>query len=423
MKIKYLVSFLTFITSLTHADVVTDWNSTLLGVIRAEKTNPPAASRNLAMMHVAIFEAVNGINPTYTSYYLSIKGPHGASTEAAASVAAHDLLVHLYPARQAEFDVKLANQLAPLPYGKSKQGIEWGSFVAGEIIRWRQNDGANQPIFYEPNYLPGMWRPTPPLFAPALLPHWSRVMPFAMTQASQFRPSPPPILTSEVYTAEFDEVKRFGSAGSTDRTSDQTEIAKFWANGAGTATPPGHWNQIAQIIVNQRKTSLEENAALFALLNIALADAAISCWETKYLYNYWRPVSAIREADSDGNEATISDPAWTPLLATPPFPECTSGHSTFSAAAGSILAAYFGTDEISFSTSSDGTPGLVRHFTKLSDAVRESGLSRIYGGIHFQTANVEGQASGVGIGNYVSQNFILPLKTKINKEVQFADSD
>ena len=196
--------------------------------------------------------------------------------------------------------------------------------------------------------------------------------------------------------------------GQPARTAEQTAIAQFWADGPGTVTPPGHWNVIATDLSAQRKLSLTENARLFALLNIALADAAILCWDCKYDCNFWRPITAIREADTDKNPATEKDPAWTPLLETPPFPEYTSGHSTFSSAAATVLAAFFGSDEIPFSTTSDAMQGFSRTFHSLSEAAAEAGLSRIFGGIHFMSANQQGLASGARLGTYVSKNFLKP---------------
>ena len=190
--------------------------------------------------------------------------------------------------------------------------------------------------------------------------------------------------------------------------TEQTVVALFWADGPGTVTPPGHWNIIARDLATQRKLSLAENARLFALLNITVADAAILCWDCKYDCNFWRPITAIREADTDKNPATEKDPAWTPLIETPPFPEYTSGHSTFSSAAATVLAAFFGADEIAFSTTSDAMPGFSRTFHSFSEAAAEAGLSRIFGGIHFVSANTQGLASGARLGTYVSDNFLKP---------------
>jgi hypothetical protein len=222
------------------------------------------------------------------------------------------------------------------------------------------------------------------------------------------------LLSSPQYAAEVNQVKAIGALAGSTRTSEQTQIALFWGYGPGTATPPGHWNQIAQEVVNQNQSrgddgadehsNIGENARLFALLNIALADAAIVSWDCKYVFNYWRPITAIQEAATDGNPGTEADPSWLPLLPTPPFPEYTSGHSTFSGAAAVVLAWYFGSNRIRFSVGSDDLPGVRRSYSSFSEAALESGMSRIYGGIHFPSANIHGLSSGTAVGAYTIWN-------------------
>jgi membrane-associated phospholipid phosphatase len=231
------------------------------------------------------------------------------------------------------------------------------------------------------------------------------VTPFAMTNGQQFRPLPPPALDSLQWISDYIQVKELGSVSSATRTVEQTAIARFWADGAGTVTPPGHWNVIAQDVAAQRGNTLEENARLFALLNIAEADAAIVSWDCKYRFDFWRPVTAIRNGDLDPVVETEKDADWTPLLVTPPFPEYTSGHSTFSAAAAVVLAAFFGGD-IPFVTASEDLPGVVRSFSSFSAAAQEAAMSRLYGGIHFASANEAGLSSGVELGAFVSANFL-----------------
>ena len=223
---------------------------------------------------------------------------------------------------------------------------------------------------------------------------------------SQFRPVPPPALSSSMYAFDFNLTKELGAKNSATRTAEQTAIAQFWADGPGTVTPPGHWNVIARDIALQRKMALTENARLFALLNLALADAAICCWDGKYEFKCWRPITAIHEADTDRNPATGQDPAWTPLLATPPFPEYTSGHSTFSSAAATVLARYFGSDTVPFSATSEAMPSFSRSYQSFSEAAAEAGLSRIYGGLHFMSANQQGLLSGASLGAYVAEGFL-----------------
>jgi hypothetical protein len=230
-----------------------------------------------------------------------------------------------------------------------------------------------------------------------------------MRKATDFRPAAPPLCDTKAFAEALEEVKLLGGRHSSVRTAEQTEIAHFWADGEGTVTPPGHWNRIAQSVAESRRLSLGENARLFALLNLALADAAILCWDCKYHFDYVRPVTAIRRADHDGNPDTWSDPTWTPLLATPPFPSYTSGHSSFSAAAAAVLAELFG-DNTRFITTSDDLPHVRRSFASFSAAAAEAGRSRIYGGIHFEFDNREGQKTGAALGQYVARNFIGPAK-------------
>jgi membrane-associated phospholipid phosphatase len=208
----------------------------------------------------------------------------------------------------------------------------------------------------------------------------------------------------------LNEVKALGAATGSSRTADQQQIALFWADGAGTETPAGHWNSIAQDVATARGNTAIENARLFALINVAMADAAICAWEAKYAFNYWRPVTAIRNADTDGNDATASDPTWSSLIVTPPFPDYVSGHSTFSGAAASVLATFYGTDAIAFATDSDFLPGVSRTFSSFSAAASEAADSRVYGGIHFRSASEDGLAAGEVIGAWTVANYIRPLK-------------
>ena len=399
-----------------RADVVTDWNSTALNAIKVDRTSPPVAARNLAVMHVAIFDACNGIGQNCQPYFVTEKPAGVASKEAAIATAAHEVLLRLYPTQAVTFDVAYRNSLAQINDGQSKSvGIAWGKFVAEIILQLRANDGSSTMVDYTPGSEPGDWIPTPPGFAPALLPNWPFVVPFAMTSGDQFRPPPPPELSSGQWTAEFNLTKGVGSVDSVIRTAEQTEIARFWADGAGTATPAGHWNIIAREVATQRGNTLDQNARLFALLNIAEADAAILAWDCKYAFNFWRPVTAIRNADTDGNPGTSSDGAWTPLLITPNFPEYTSGHSTFSGAAATVLAVFFGANEIAFTDRSGDLPSVARSFDSFSQAAEEAGISRIYGGIHFMSANQNGLASGALLGGYVMQNLLQPKRGKSHR--------
>jgi PAP2 superfamily len=392
-----------------NADVVTDWNNAALGAIRTGRTAPPVASRSLAILHVSIYDAVNGIARTHEPYLVQSVAPSSASREAAASAAAHKALVNLFPTEASNFDERHAGIVGAIPNGPQKAaGIVWGEFVANQILAARANDGSNAIVPPPGGSGPGVWIPTPPGSLPYLLPQWGFVAPFAMTSSSQFRPPGPPSLDSEQYAADYNEVKELGAASGSTRTVDQTEIALFWADGAGTETPPGHWNSIARIIGADQGNTLEENARLFALLNIAMADAAICAWDAKYTFHNWRPVTAIRNAETDGNPATDPDTAWNSFIVTPPFPDYVSGHSTFSASAATVLALFYGTDHIGFSTGSDFLPGVIRDFDSFSAAAGEAAVSRVYGGIHFRFASEDGLQAGISIGEWTDSHYLRP---------------
>ena len=407
------------ITRLTNdgTDSVIDWNANLLNAVRIDRTAPPLASRNMAMVHTAIYDAVNAISKTYQVYHVDTVAPADASAEAAVAAAAHRVLVELYPKQKVTFDAELAFSLAEIPDGTAEDsGVALGEFVAEQILDWRSNDGSNTVVAYNPGTQPGEWQPTPTDYAGAVLPQWPSVTPFALTSGSQFRPDGTFALNSAEYTADFNQVKELGRFDSTTRTAEQTEIAKFWADGGGTYTPPGHWNQIAEQTAVSQGNTLLENARLFALLNIGLADAGIAAWDAKYTYNSWRPITAIRQADTDGNPNTISDPTWKPLIVTPPFPEYISGHSTFSGAADAVLTSFFG-NNLSFTTNSIGLSGVNRSFNNFTAAASEAGISRIYGGIHFLKANEDGLKTGRDVGSYVVENF---LKSNVQSDVLVA---
>ncbi len=384
-----------------RGDVVTDWNNAALDAIRAGNTNPPIASRSVAILHASIYDAVNGIARTHEPYLVQSAVSTSASREAAASASAHAALVNLFPARTSIFDALHAAILAAIPNGPQKTaGIVWGEFVANQILAARANDGSDAIVPPPGGSGPGVWIPTPPAYLPYLLPQWGFVMPFAMSSSSQFRPPGPPSLDSQRYADDYDEVKALGAAVGSTRTEEQTQIALFWADGAGTETPPGHWNSIAQIIAAAQGNTLEENARLFALLNIAMADAAICAWDAKYTFHFWRPVTAIAFAEPELN--------WMSFIVTPPFPDYTSGHSTFSAAAATVLPLFYGTEDLPFTTGSDFLPGVYRSFATCLDAAEEAAASRIYGGIHFRSASEDGLQAGTSIGEWTFDHYLRP---------------
>lgn len=402
-----------------RADVVTDWNQVALQAVRTAGTPPPAAARALAMTHLAVFDAVNAVDGApYQPYaYAAGPAPAQASREAAATQAAYRVLSGLYPGQQATFDAARADSLAALSDGTGKTaGIALGETVGGNMLARRANDGSANVL---PPFLgaraPGEWRPTAPANAPGLLPGWGAVTPFALPTPDAFREPPPPALTSREYAEAVSEVQALGRRDSTLRTAEQTEIAYFWADGAGTFTPPGHWNDIARITAESQKNTLSENARLFALLNLGMADAGICAWDMKYEYRLWRPVTAIQLAGTDDNPLTIADPSWQPLLATPPFPSYVSGHSLFSSAAAEILSSFYGTNAVAFTDTNLGPGGIsvTRTFAGFAQAAEEAGLSRVYGGIHFGFDNTVSATAGRRLGQYVAATRLGPSAATI----------
>jgi hypothetical protein len=287
-----------------------------------------------------------------------------------------------------------------------------GQAIGEAMLEMRAGDGANADSDYASGDQPGDWIPTEPDFADPLLPQWRYLEPFAIDSPVSFRPSPPPPIDSAAYAASVDQVMQIGGTESLIRTSDQSEIATFWADGSGTFTPPGRWNQIAADVTSSRDLSLVEKARVFSLLNIALADAGIASWDAKYEYDLWRPIGAIRKAEIDGNDATIADPEWTPIVVNPPFPTYTSGHSSFSGAADAVLTGLLG-DSVAFTSDGEITDGegqpIERSFDSFTSAAEEAGMSRVYGGIHFDFDNTAGLEAGRGIGADVINRILRPI--------------
>ena len=411
------------------ADMVIQWNDFTRDAIRTANTAANMGSRILAITQAAVYDSVNALDRTHEVYLVDALAHPRASREAAVAAAAHRALVSFYPAQTAALDAKLQASLDTIPDGKAEDdGVALGRSVADQILALRQNDGSGVVL---PPYLgstePGKWRPTPTANSPGRDPQWPDVTPFALTSGDQFRPAAPPELTSAEYTAAFNEVKELGSATSATRTTDQTAMAHFWNNSAAPGSP-GHLNLVAQIAAQQQGNTLEENARLFAALNIAIADAVISCWDAKYEYSYWRPVTGIREAELDGNPDTAADATWTPLISTPAHPSYISGHSSVSGSAAAVLANFFGTDNISFTLPSQDTTRPARHFDSFSQAAKESAESRLYGGIHWSFDNNVGLSVGDAVGHYVMANFLreverAPAAGVVNGELIVVGSD
>jgi PAP2 superfamily len=358
----------------------------------------------MAILHAAVYDAVNAIAKTNAPYLVHLEAPKDASEPAAAAAAAHAVLVRLYPGQAAALDADLTRSLSQVPEGKAKdQGIKVGEEAAAAILTARADDGsAATPITFAPGSNPGDYQLTPPGFLQPVFTHWPFVEPFGLRSANQFRPPPPPALTSPSYTDSFDEVKSLGAVGSTTRTDDQTQIARFWG-----APIQNYWNEIAQTAALTHGTTLVQNARLFALLDLTLADSVIAFYDAKYTYHFWRPITAIRAASSDGNPATAGDANWTPLATTALDPSYPGAHAVVSAAGADVLSRFFGDNE-SFGVTSEVLPGVVRSFTSFSDAADEASLSRIYAGQHFRFDQVAGERLGTQIADYVTTNFLLP---------------
>ncbi|MDB6033256.1 MAG: Chloride peroxidase [Verrucomicrobiales bacterium] len=440
-----------------RVDAIRRWNQVSIDATGAdhagarEQLGPGRASRAMAMAHIAIFDAVNAVVGGYESYS-GVEAPKGAvSAESAVSQAAHDTLVALFPAQTAKLDSFLAEDLAEVKDHKEKtRGILLGQQVAAAVLSMRANDGAEHPeprvgMEWLTSDQAGHWRQDPISLVPlALGAHWGECVPFVVESSSQFRCPPPPAMTSPEYARAFNEVKRVGGDGvttTTERTADQTQTGIFWAYDGtpSLCAPPRLYNQITVRIADQAGTEGIELARLLVLVNVAMSDATLTCWESKYHYDVWRPITGIREADAstgpsgtgDGNAATAGDPGWMPLGApasnltgpnfTPPFPAYPSGHASMGGALFQMLRRFYGTDRIAFTfvsdefngvtRANDGTvrPVISRSFSSLSQAEEENGQSRIYLGIHWSFDKTRGISLGNQVADYVFNNAFRPL--------------
>jgi hypothetical protein len=406
-------------TTAARADDVVAWNAHTLNALGVSGQNPLVQTRSLAMVHAAIHDALNAIESRYEPHAFSACAAPWTSPEAAIATAAHRVLLGVIPnfgtpaqqaAAVAAVNAAYASSIATIPDGPAKMdGITVGAAAATAILALRAQDGAllaNIP--YAPPMEPGFWQPTPnpnppdpaaggPGFAPALLPGWGDVTPFTLKSGRQFRPGGPPALFSRKYARDYDEVKTVGEQVSTTRTAEQSEIARFWYEGSQVG-----WNRIARVVSVSRHLDFWEQARLFALLNFAMADGFIAGFNAKHFYNFWRPVTAIRAGDADGNDRTIGDPLWDTFLNTPQSPDYPSTHSVLGGAASTVLAYFFGTDAIAFTTTSGAPfPGLTRSFTSFSQAAQENADSRVYAGIHYRFACRDGVSQGRKIGRFI----------------------
>jgi PAP2 superfamily protein len=392
-------------------NAVIQWNRTLLVIARTPGAQPATIhpTRSFAMMHAAIYDAVNAIDRTHKPYFIRLSGvPRSASQDAAAAAAAHDVLVALYPNFQSTLDSRLQTSLAPIPEGADKSaGVQAGKRVAAQMLALRKHDGSDaQPIPYIFETAPGAYQSTPPNFPKQpQFTHWSHVTPFALERASQFRPGPPPALTSDIYSDAFNEVKTLGIANGTASTPDQALTGRFW-NGA----IQNYWNEISQTAVLAHNLTTAESARLFALLNLALADDVIAFYDAKYVYNFWRPVTAIRSAAADDNPDTAADPNWLPEVGnTTPDPSYPGAHAVISASGATVLISFLGRDRFEFAVTSEVMPGVQRSFTRISAAEEEATLSRIFAGVHFRTDLTVGHRLGSEVADFILDNFLTPV--------------
>ncbi|HEY7502338.1 MAG TPA: hypothetical protein VH740_27705 [Vicinamibacterales bacterium] len=383
----------------TPQNVVVDWNGIGITAVVAGGQIPAQQERSMAITSVAVSDAVNAITKKYTQYGSRLTPPSGASTTAAVIGAAYRALTQLVPSQTQFLDTTLTQSLAKFGVSVGDPGFVFGEAVADEIIAIRAADGAAlaQYPYTPPNAgAPGVWVPTPPAFAAASLPGWGTVQPWVLKSSAQFRPDDGPDLTSRRYARDVNELKEIGALNSATRTAEQTNIARFWV-----ASAPVIWNDVLRQVALGLDLDDSETARAFALMNVAGADARIACWDAKYVFNFWRPVTAIRRADEDGNPATEADPSWTPLIATPNHPEYVSGHATISSAMATVLRLLFDDDpDVAFIATSPTNPGFERHWTTFSDGTREVIDARVYSGIHYRSSDERGAKLGRQVGRF-----------------------
>ncbi len=402
------------VTNAQAGDPIAAWNQISENAVKAGKHPLPVTSVEFAIVQLAIYDAVESIDGHYQPYYTRVPGATG-SLSAAAAKAGHDTLVGLFPAQSAALDAAYADFLATNGVDPLDPGTAVGAQAAANILALRANDGRfplNPPPFLGSTAI-GQWRPTPsllpgppPTLAPGLTPWLASVRPFTMHSGSQFRVDPPPDLTSQLWADDYNETKTVGSLTSTTRTAEQTEIGYFWADSG-----PLLWQNALRYIAGTHLRNTGDSARMFALAEAALADAQIACWDSKYFYSFWRPITAIRLGDQDGNPATVVDPNWQPLINTPNFPEYPSGHADVSGAVSHTLRLFFGTDELPFqmTTTNALARQKTRTFTRFSQAEQEVINARVYVGIHYRNSDTTAGAQGRRVANWVFKHSLRPV--------------
>ena len=384
-----------------RADIINDWNEKAVNTVLGRGLGPPPAERVMAMMHLAVFDAINSIDGRYKPYLIQLPARSDTSKEAAAVSAAATILAAVDPKSAESIKASLAAELDRIPQGQARtDGIKLGEAVALNMIQSRANDGASTPETYRPVTTPGVYVPTPQMFVP----QWPKVRPFAMTAGDQFRPRPPVSLDSERWAADYNEIKTLGRVDSSTRTDEQTQAARFWLSTGGDVYYP-----LIRTVVASSKLDLLDRARIFALVAAARADGLIAVFEAKYHYNFWRPITAIRNGDKDGNAATERDATWQPIADTPMHPEYPCAHCVQAASMCAVLEAALGSRAIvDVVMTSKTAPGITRHWTDLRDFVREVSEARIGAGFHYRFSTEAGEQLGHLVGTYVSNNLMQP---------------
>jgi hypothetical protein len=389
--------------------VVREWNTLAEGTIPASAG--PTLPRPYAMMHIAMFDAINSIEGGYTAYRTRVPATRAASSEAAAAQAAHDVLIALYPANAEKFDTALNTRLSTIHPIRAQLGVQVGREVAKRILEWRANDGWATPQSYTPPKLPGLWQPTPPNLPAATFVQAGDAKPFALPTPFYYLPRRPPALNSQEYADAVNEIKAIGAVNSSVRTEEQTLQAKLWASVGYKENWGGVWNGVARTLALSRKLSLIESARMFTLLNVSMMDSVHTAQASKYVFQLWRPVTAIQRADEDLNPATDADPSWMPLLTTPPYPSYAGNMACIGAGSARALALYFGTNDILVSyqwSSTDGINFVARGFSGFWQMAEHQAASREYGGIHFHFDTTASQEVCPKVAGYVYANYMRP---------------
>ncbi|HWW94151.1 MAG TPA: vanadium-dependent haloperoxidase [Vicinamibacteria bacterium] len=383
-----------------RGDVLWDWTDAAMTAATGAKQLPFEQTRTMAILHVAMFDAVNAIERSYAPYRQPPVPASGASPEAAAAAAGHAVLTGLFPEQRATWDVLLASSLSALPGGPRQGGLDLGSRVGAVMVALRAQDGADAPNAYRPLTAPGSYVPTALPVGSA----WGEVTPWALRSGAQFRAGGPPDLKGATWAKDYDEVKALGEKRSATRTPQQTEVARFWS-----ITGPASWLPVVRNLTATPGRSLVQNARLLALVSMATADSYIAVFDAKYHYQFWRPITAIRNGDLDGNDATAPDATWEPLIDTPLHPEYPCAHCINSGAAAAVLEAEFGAGELpAIRMTSAAVPGVTHQWTRIRDYAAEVSSARIWGGIHYRNSTEVGAAMGRQIGEWTLKTQLGP---------------